>query len=92
MRVRGEATLAAASRGPIDLLLLDLDLRKLSGLDVLRKLRAMSTMPVIALSSRGSQVDCIRNALPPALRAPGRAEPAAGRGRDRMSFGQAYRR
>jgi two-component system response regulator RegX3 len=53
----GEAALNAAVRGPIDLVLLDLDLRKLSGLDVLRKLRAVSTVPVIALSSRDSEVD-----------------------------------
>ena len=53
----GEAALSAAVRGPIDLVLLDLDLRKLSGLDVLRKLRAVSTVPVIALSSRDSEVD-----------------------------------
>jgi two-component system response regulator RegX3 len=53
----GEAALNAAIRGPIDLVLLDLDLRKLSGLDVLRKLRAVSTVPVIALSSRDSEVD-----------------------------------
>jgi two-component system, OmpR family, response regulator RegX3 len=53
----GEAALGAAVRGPIDLVLLDLDLRKLSGLDVLRKLRAVSTVPVIALSSRDSEVD-----------------------------------
>jgi two-component system, OmpR family, response regulator RegX3 len=53
----GEAALSAAVRGPIDLVLLDLDLRKLSGLDVLRKLRAVSTVPVIALSSRDTEVD-----------------------------------
>jgi two-component system response regulator RegX3 len=53
----GEAALAAAVRGPVDVVLLDLDLRKLSGLDVLRKLRALSTVPVIALSPRDSDVD-----------------------------------
>jgi two-component system response regulator RegX3 len=53
----GEAALQAAVRGPVDLVLLDLDLRKLSGLDVLRRLRAVSTVPVIALSSRESEVD-----------------------------------
>jgi two-component system response regulator RegX3 len=55
----GEAALNAAIRGPIDLVLLDLDLRKVSGLDVLRRLRAVSTVPVIALSSRLSEVDCV---------------------------------
>jgi two-component system response regulator RegX3 len=53
----GESALNAAARGSIDLVLLDLDLRKLSGLDVLRKLRAMSTVPVIMLSARESEVD-----------------------------------
>jgi two-component system response regulator RegX3 len=52
----GESALNAAIRGPIDLVLLDLDLRKLSGLDVLRKLRTISTVPVIALSARESEV------------------------------------
>jgi two-component system response regulator RegX3 len=55
----GEAALSAAVRGPVDLVLLDLDLRKVSGLDVLRRLRAVSTVPVIALSSRLSEVDCV---------------------------------
>lgn len=54
----GEAALAAAVRVPVDLVLLDLDLRKLSGLDVLRRLRAMSTVPVVVLSARG-EVDCV---------------------------------
>jgi two-component system response regulator RegX3 len=53
----GEAALNAAVRGPIDLVLLDHDLRKLSGLDVLRKLRTMSTVPVIMLSARQSEVE-----------------------------------
>jgi two-component system response regulator RegX3 len=53
----GEAALNAAVRGPIDVLLLDLDLRRLAGLDVLRQLRAISTVPVIALTARDSDVD-----------------------------------
>jgi two-component system, OmpR family, response regulator RegX3 len=53
----GESALRAALRGPVDLVLLDLDLRKLSGLDVLRKLRSVSTVPVIALSARESEVE-----------------------------------
>ncbi len=55
----GEAALAAAVRGPVDLVLLDLDLRKLSGMDVLRRLRALSTVPVIVLSSRRNEVDSV---------------------------------
>jgi two-component system, OmpR family, response regulator RegX3 len=53
----GEAALTAAMRGPVDVVLLDLDLRKVSGLDVLRRLRALSTVPVIVLSARESEVD-----------------------------------
>ena len=55
----GEAVLAAAVRAPVELVMLDLALRKVSGLDVLRKLRAISTVPVIALNSRQSEVACI---------------------------------
>jgi two-component system response regulator RegX3 len=39
--------------------LLDLDLRKIAGLDALRKLRAISTVPVIAMNGRASEVDSI---------------------------------
>jgi len=53
----GEAALGAATRGPIDLVLLDLDLRVLSGIDVLRRLREISTVPVIALSAREGELD-----------------------------------
>lgn len=53
----GEAALAAATRGPADLVLLDLDLRSLSGLDVLRRLRGISTVPVIALTVRDDSLD-----------------------------------
>jgi two-component system response regulator RegX3 len=55
----GEAALSAATRGPVDLVLIDLDLRKLSGLEVLRKLRSVSTVPVIALSARENELDCV---------------------------------
>jgi two-component system response regulator RegX3 len=53
----GEAALATVVRGPVDLVLLDLELRKLSGIDVLRKLRTVTTVPVIALTTRDSEVD-----------------------------------
>jgi two-component system, OmpR family, response regulator RegX3 len=55
----GESALSAAVRGPVDLVLLDLDLPRMSGLEVLRKLRTISTVPVIALSARESEVDRI---------------------------------
>lgn len=53
----GESALNAAVRGPVDVVLLDLDLRGLSGLEVLRNLRRVSTVPVIALSGRASEID-----------------------------------
>jgi two-component system, OmpR family, response regulator RegX3 len=53
----GEAALAAAVRGPVDLVLLDLELRKIAGIDVLRRLRAVTTVPVIAMTTRDSEVD-----------------------------------
>jgi two-component system response regulator RegX3 len=55
----GEIALAALTRGPFDLGVIDLDLTKMSGLDVLRKLREISTLPVIALSGRDGDIDCI---------------------------------
>jgi two-component system response regulator RegX3 len=54
----GEAAINAVMQGPVDLVLLGLDLRKLSGLDVLRRLRALSTVPLIALNPRG-ELDCV---------------------------------
>lgn len=53
----GESALTAAVRGPFDVVVLDLDLPRISGLDVLRRLRSISTVPVIALSARESEVD-----------------------------------
>jgi two-component system, OmpR family, response regulator RegX3 len=53
----GEAALAAATRGPVDLVLLDLQLRRVSGLDVLRRLRSVSTVPVIAMTTTNDEVD-----------------------------------
>jgi two-component system response regulator RegX3 len=55
----GEAVLQAAVAGPIDVVILGLELRKVSGLDVVRRLRAISTVPLIALSADGGEVDCI---------------------------------
>jgi two-component system response regulator RegX3 len=55
----GDAALQAAVAGPLDVVILGLELRKISGLDVVRRLRAISTIPLIALSAAGSEVDCI---------------------------------
>jgi two-component system alkaline phosphatase synthesis response regulator PhoP len=54
----GEAGLERASREPFDLLLLDLMLPRMSGLDVCRELRRRSIeTPVIMLTARGAVVD-----------------------------------
>jgi two-component system response regulator RegX3 len=53
----GVVALSAALQGTHDVVLLDLDLRGLSGLDVLRRLRVVNTVPVVVLSARESDVD-----------------------------------
>ncbi|HEY8286246.1 MAG TPA: response regulator transcription factor [Chloroflexota bacterium] len=49
----GEAALEAAALRPPDLVLLDLMLPGLDGLEVLRRLREWSEVPVVVLSARG---------------------------------------
>lgn len=53
----GEAGLAAARRGPCDLIVLDLGLPKLAGTEVCRRLRAESDVPILVLSARGGESD-----------------------------------
>ncbi len=66
MRQAGHRTVVAGDglsalelffRQPPDLLLLDLNLPRLSGLEVLRSIRETSAVPVIALTARVSQED-----------------------------------
>ena len=42
---------------PVDLVILDVMLPQLSGFEVLRRIRAMSRVPVIMLTARGEEVD-----------------------------------
>src|SRR5215218_10794725 len=53
----GPAALAAAERRPPDLVVLDLMLPGMSGLDVCRRLRERSDVPVVMLTALGEEVD-----------------------------------
>jgi two-component system phosphate regulon response regulator PhoB len=55
----GRTALVLLYRGGIDLVVLDLGLPSLSGLDVLTELRRTSDVPVIILSGRGGESDRI---------------------------------
>ncbi|MFF9895940.1 response regulator transcription factor [Streptomyces longispororuber] len=50
---------ALAAHEAADLVLLDLDLPDLDGLEVCREIRAVHDTPVIAVTSRGSELDCV---------------------------------
>ena len=53
----GMAALELASKSSYDLVLLDLNLPKLSGIEVFKRLREHSTIPVIMVTSRGDEID-----------------------------------
>jgi two-component system KDP operon response regulator KdpE len=53
----GATALQAMERSPADLVVLDLGLPDLEGTEVCRRLRALSAVPVIVLSARGSEMD-----------------------------------
>jgi DNA-binding response OmpR family regulator len=53
----GEDALEHAGRGEFDLLILDLMLPRLSGTEVLRRIRSSSALPVIVLTARGAEAD-----------------------------------
>lgn len=53
----GEQALAAWSSGPSDLVLLDLMLPKIDGLEVCRRLRQSSSVPIVMLTARTDEID-----------------------------------
>ena len=53
----GEAALAAWRDEPVDLILLDLMLPRLGGMEVCRQIRAVSDVPIIMLTARGEETD-----------------------------------
>src|SRR3989344_3052625 len=55
----GEAALAKARAGRVDLMVLDVMMPKKNGFDVLRELRASSLLPVLMLTARDEDVDSI---------------------------------
>jgi two-component system response regulator RegX3 len=55
----GRAALAAFDRAGADLVLLDLMLPGLSGTEVCRELRSRSTVPIIMLTAKDSEVDIV---------------------------------
>jgi len=59
LRNTGEAGLDAFRGGDYDLLILDIMLPGIGGLDVLRKVRETSNVPVIMLTARGDDIDRI---------------------------------
>ncbi len=57
----GETALLVAAEGRADVVILDLGLPDLDGIDVLRRLRAFSQVPVIVLTARDEQSEKVRS-------------------------------
>ncbi|HEY8574471.1 response regulator transcription factor [Phenylobacterium sp.] len=53
----GEAALAAIAEVQPDLVILDINMPRLNGLDVCRKIRAQGDLPILFLSSRDDEID-----------------------------------
>ncbi len=53
----GEEALAKFSQEPVDLVVLDLMLPRLDGLEVCKRIRAQSTVPIIMLTARDDELD-----------------------------------
>jgi two-component system response regulator RegX3 len=55
----GQAAMSSFAKGHFDVVLLDLMLPKMSGLDVCRSIRATSSVPIIVVSAKGEEVDMV---------------------------------
>lgn len=55
----GESGVEAAHGGGFDIVVLDVMLPGLDGLEALRRIRAVSRVPVLMLTGRGDEVDCV---------------------------------
>lgn len=53
----GEEAIALLQKNKVDLILLDLMLPKLSGMDVLKQIRVNSLIPVLIISAKGTDID-----------------------------------
>jgi len=53
----GEEALAAFAREPFDLVILDLMMPKVDGMEVCRRIRAQSTVPIIMLTAKADEFD-----------------------------------
>jgi DNA-binding response OmpR family regulator len=53
----GEAALDAFAREPFDLVILDLMMPKIDGMEVCRRIRAQSTVPIIMLTAKADEFD-----------------------------------
>ncbi len=55
----GEAGVRSALQGPCDIVVLDIMLPKVTGIEALRRIRAGSQVPVLMLTARGDNIDRI---------------------------------
>jgi len=55
--VTGKEAIAAATQQPPDLVILDLGLPDIDGIDIIRRLREWSSVPIIIVSARGQEKD-----------------------------------